>query len=33
MRIDPQVLDEVRGGMADVVNQPDGTGHGAGSTA
>ena len=29
VRIDPQVLDEVREGMAGVVNQPDGTAHGA----
>ena len=29
VRIDPQVLEEVREGMAGVVNQPDGTAHGA----
>jgi penicillin-binding protein 2 len=29
VRIDPQVLAEVREGMAGVVNQPDGTAHGA----
>jgi penicillin-binding protein 2 len=29
VRIDPQVLQEVRDGMAGVVNQPDGTAHGA----
>jgi penicillin-binding protein 2 len=28
-RIDPQVLDEVRSAMGDVVNAPDGTGHAA----
>jgi len=29
VRIDPQILQEVRDGMAGVVNQPDGTAHGA----
>lgn len=29
VRIDPEVLDLVRAGMAGVVNQPDGTAHGA----
>jgi penicillin-binding protein 2 len=29
VRIDPSVLEEVREGMAGVVNQPDGTAHGA----
>jgi penicillin-binding protein 2 len=29
VRIDPEVLDLVRSGMAGVVNQPDGTAHGA----
>jgi penicillin-binding protein 2 len=29
VRLDPQVLAEIRAGMAGVVNQPDGTAHGA----